>query len=308
MSIYLTITIDVEPDCSPTWHYSNPLTFDGVKIGIREKLQPLFNRYGFPPTYLINNVVLENKESAKILSSLEGDFELGTHLHSEFIEPEKRFSNYAGVKAQVNQCDFSPEIERAKLKNITDLFIQCFNRRPLSFRAGRFSACNNTIRCLRDLGYRVDTSVVPHITWTDNTQHGPEDYSQALDQPYFVEESLIHPINHSQILEVPVSIKPIKRFLRPERIYWLRPHFSDYNQLVTLTKTFIRNNRRKPITVLNMMFHNVEVLPGKSRRCQTEEECREYLLVLDAYLRYCQKKGIKGIKLSGLYDVYSQNK
>src|SRR6185436_20824439 len=98
MNVYLVVTIDVEPDCTPTWQYSNPLKFRGVSVGIKERLQPLFNKYDITPTYLINNVVLEDPQSIKVLAGLEGKFELGTHLHPEFIEPEKTHADYAGKR------------------------------------------------------------------------------------------------------------------------------------------------------------------------------------------------------------------
>jgi hypothetical protein len=303
---YLVITIDVEPDCSPTWHYSNPLTFEGVRVGIKEKLQPLFNRYGFPPTYLLNNVVMEDSRSVEALRNLEGRFELGTHLHSEFIEPEKRFAQYAGVKAQMNQTDFSLETERAKLQNITDLYITCFGRRPFSFRAGRFSARAHTIRCLWELGYKVDTSVVPNITWQDNTQHGPDDYSQAPEQPYFVADtSLIKRDSTGTILEVPVTICKKHRFLRRPKLTWLRPIYSDFIQMQKITKQVCKRYLLNGNIVLNMMFHNVEVLPGRSPYVQTDEESQNYLKLLETFLNFARNSGIRGITLSELYDVYN---
>ena len=98
MNRYVVITIDVEPDCSPDWRYSNPLTFGGVHEGIGKILQPLFNKYSFTPTYLINNVVLEDNDSISTFKNLQGKFELGTHLHPEFIEPQKTEFDYAGKK------------------------------------------------------------------------------------------------------------------------------------------------------------------------------------------------------------------
>ncbi len=100
MKKFLTVTIDVEPDCTPTWRYSDPLAFRGVDIGIKERLHPLFIKHKITPTYLVNNVVLEDSPSVTVLKNLEGNFELGSHLHPEFIEPGKEFQNYAGIAAQ----------------------------------------------------------------------------------------------------------------------------------------------------------------------------------------------------------------
>ncbi|HXB07294.1 MAG TPA: hypothetical protein VNW04_09265, partial [Puia sp.] len=96
MKKYLAVSIDVEPDCSADWTYSDPLGFKGVSLGIAGRLQPLFNEFDITPTYLINNVVLEDKESVGVFRELPGKYELGTHLHPEFIAPEKKFDAYAG--------------------------------------------------------------------------------------------------------------------------------------------------------------------------------------------------------------------
>jgi hypothetical protein len=136
VKIYLCISIDVEPDCSKNWLYSTPLAFKGISDGIGKILHPLFKQFGLEPTYLINNVVLEDDESVALFRSLNGKYELGTHLHADFIEPEKLHQDYSGKDGLVNQCYLEPEIEFAKLKNLTSMFVNRFGYSPVSFRAG----------------------------------------------------------------------------------------------------------------------------------------------------------------------------
>jgi len=163
MNKYLVITIDVEPDCSSTWHYADPLDFKGVTVGIAQILQPLFLKYDIKPTYLVNNVVLEDEHSVRTLANLQGKYELGTHLHPEFILPDKKFDHYAGKKGVANCCLYQAEIEFEKIRNITRLFETSMGYSPKVFRAGRYSAGLNTIKSLRQLGYLVDTSITPHV-------------------------------------------------------------------------------------------------------------------------------------------------
>jgi hypothetical protein len=300
--IYLTITIDVEPDCTPTWHYSNPLRFNGVKVGIKEILQPLFNKYNVKPTYLINNVVLEDKESVETFKNLKGEFELGTHLHSEFIEPGKIFSDYAGKKGEMNQCFLNPEIEFEKLNNITKLFADNFGFMPKAFRAGRFSAGNNTIKCLKSLGYKVDTSVTPNINWCDKTREGNVDFTNAPVQPYHISDNnILKEDNNGSILEVPVTIINIKKIFRT-RLQWLRPHYSDYSDFRKIFYTMKRKYKNKML-VLNMMFHNVEVIPNISPYTSSEAEVAEYLKSLEKFLQLMQKYNVKGATISEIYEL-----
>jgi len=305
MRKFFTVTIDVEPDCTPTWHYSSPLTFHGVTKGIVERLQPLFNKYNACPTYLINNVVLEDNGSTVTFLDLKGRFELGTHLHSEFIEPQKQFFDYAGKKGESNQCFLEPEIEFGKMKSITTLFENNFNRKPTSFRAGRFSAGENTIRCLERLGYKVDSSVTPHVKWDDKTRVRAVDYTNARQQPYFIRnDSYLEADPNGQILEVPVSIISTTKFFR-KRALWLRPSFySNYNAISTVVDKYSKKFANEPIQVFNMMFHQVEVLAGLSPYTKTEADCLVYMDLLEKFLSSCHANGIQGVGLSELYDIY----
>lgn len=304
MNKYFVVTIDVEPDCSPTWQYSNPLTFDGVSVGIKNRLQPLFNKYDCCPTYLINNVVLEDKRSTDVFLNLEGRYELGTHLHGEFIEPQKEFFDYAGKKGEANQCFFKPEIEFEKMKNITQLFENNFKKKPLSFRAGRFSAGENTIRCLETLGYKVDTSVTPHIQWFDKTRERPIDYTGACEQPYFIKkDSYLENDKSGLVLEVPVSIIKSTRFFRQKNI-WLRPHISSFKDFLKVIDTQTKTHSKDENLVFNLMFHNVEVLPNKSPYSRSEKECTDYLWLIEQFLMYCKNNNIKSVALSDLYEIY----
>jgi hypothetical protein len=306
---YFAITIDVEPDCTPSWHYSNPLTFEGIQIGIKERLQPLFNRYKVLPTYLINNVVMEDEKNVDTFLHLEGEFELGTHLHPEFIEPDKVYCKYDGIKAEANQCFLPPAIELAKMENITNRFIKCFGRRPLSFRAGRFSAGTNTISSLQKLGYKIDTSITPHINWADLSRQMPVDYTYAPEQPFFIGgDEKLKPAAESRILEIPVSIRKKRVKLFRTQNIWLRPFHCLNGEIKKTAEYLLRKYKSNKVVVLNMMFHNIELVPGKSPYTQTQEQCSQFLELVEEFIVFCCDNNIKSSNLSGLYDVFEQQR
>jgi hypothetical protein len=320
MDKYLVITIDVEPDCTPSWRYSSPLRFDGVSEGIANRLQPLFNKYDMAPTYLVNNVVLEDEKSCEVLRSLDGRLELGTHLHPEFIEPAKTEWDYAGKKGEANCCFLPPPIESEKIKSITDLFIQRFNYSPVSFRAGRFSAGSNTIESLAKLGYKIDTSVTPHVKWDDRTREKPVDYSNAQEQPYFIQPgSYPNAGTENYILEIPVtiSLRRTNFFNELKRTYfglrhqfsrrrpvWLRPVFSGLREFVELTEEYAIRYSDRDVIVYNMMFHNVEVMPALSPYTKTEQDCKSYLGLLENFFIYCRKNNIRGSTLADVGQLF----
>ncbi len=301
---YVVVTIDVEPDCTPSWRYSSPLTFDGVRVGVVDRLQPLFARWGILPTYLINNVVLEDAASVEVFRSLSGTCELGTHLHCEFIGPDRKHSDYAGMKGEANQCFLDPEVELGKMRSITALFRKSFGFDPISFRAGRFSAGPNTIRCLAELGYKVDTSVTPHVNWDDPTRERPVDYRKAAEQPYFVKSgSYLEPDPDGTVLEVPVSITVRRKWLR-RRELWLRPAFASLQEMMLVMRRYSQEYRENKHVVLNMMFHNVEVLPKLSPYTQTEQDVRGYLDTLAGFFKFCRDNGFQSVPLGRLHDIY----
>lgn len=318
MKKFLVISIDVEPDCTSNWTYSSPLTFKGVELGIANKLQPLFNKYNITPTYLVNNVVLDDKASVDVFRGLSGSFELGTHLHPEFIEPQKEFHDYAGKKGEANCCFYEPEIEFEKIRNITNLFRSQFGYSPTSFRAGRFSAGSNTVRSLIELNYKVDTSVTPNVRWDDRTRPYPVDFRRAPQQPYRIgSHSMIEEDPKSKLLEVPVTITRKKltipgylKYIRENKRMpykfskplWLRPVFSSREDFRDVIEGVTRKYSSGNVVVYNMMFHNVEVMPGLSPYTKTEEECTLYLQSLEWLFKYCHDHHIESIALSDLYE------
>jgi hypothetical protein len=304
---YLCVTIDVEPDCSPSWRYSDPLTFDGVRKGITDRLQPLFGALGVRPTYLLNNVVLEDSESLAALAALGGGAEFGAHLHPEFIEPEKRYGSYGGVKAEANLCSLGPDLEFRKIERITRLFQDRLGVTPRSFRAGRFSAGTHTIRSLERLGYLVDSSVTPGVLWDDPSREIPVDFRGAPPYPYRVGETILDEDPRGSVLEVPVSICVIRRWFRP-RLLWLRPKLSSSRELRAVARACADAQQHRSMQVLNMMFHNVEILPGLSPYTRTEGECREYLNTLRAFLIFALREGFASVTLSELYERCSDRR
>jgi hypothetical protein len=295
--VLFLVTIDTECDHDPHWVRSKPLRFESITAGIPERLQPAFDAAGAVPTYLLTVEVMEDEASVGALRALKGRYEYGTHLHSAFIEPEKKFHDYAGVDSPDFQCHCAPDVERRKLENLTNLFVSRFGYRPRSFRAGRFGAGPNTIRSLAQLGYLADTSVTPHIRWRH--PDGDVDYRGAPEQPYIPRPDAlagIAPDGRGDILEVPITMR--RHWFRGP--YWLRPWFSSVASMKETLRYHLRRYGDRPIVVLNMMFHSMEVIAKASPYPQTDGEVQRFLDDLSAVLHWCRGEGIA---FSGLADA-----
>lgn len=298
--VLLTITIDTECDHDSEWKRSKPLTFHSINEGIPNRLQPVFNDVGAIPTYLLTVEVMEDAESVSTIRNIQGAHELGTHLHAAFIEPEKKFFDYAGIDSPDFQCNDKPQIEYSKLENLTNLFREKFGYSPVSFRAGRYGAGVNTIRSLTKLGYKVDTSVTPHIKWSE--PRGDVDFRKAPEQPYYPRhDSLVdnEHQNRGPLLEMPVTMK--KRWLRGPR--WFRPWFSSVQQMKDIVQYHLKEYRNEKIININMMFHSMEIIAGATPYPQSENDVSRYLDDMHNILSWCKQEGIA---FTSTKDFYSE--
>ncbi len=303
--VYLSISIDCECDKGPQWQVARPLSFRGVKGGMAERLHPLFMSHRARPTYLLSAELFDDAESLEVLRDLGRSAELGTHLHGEFVPPDAFVPN----ETKAFQRDYPTALERAKLTALTDSFRRAFDRKPTSFRAGRFGIGESSLTILRELGYAVDSSVTPFIDWSDKGT--PLSFDGAPTQPYHPDERAPERVGDSPLLEVPVTIRParlrglpaIGRKLEPR---WLRPSWGTPEGIVAVAIDEIRAARRfqaDRVVVLNAMFHNVEVVAGASPYAKDEGGVRAILQRLDALLSFAAREGIDVVGLTDIAEL-----
>jgi hypothetical protein len=300
VDIRLVVTIDTECDKhGDGWGAAWPLSFRSVTVGLAERLQPTFDRHGIQPTYLISPEVLRDPESRRVLERLPSTVEIGSHLHGEHIDFVARRPPLGPGDFQ---CRYAPDVEFERMSQLTRLFEDVLGRRPRSFRAGRFGAGPNTLRCLEELGYENDGSVTPHIRW--GAARGEMDFTIAPEQPYFPAFSNIARCGTSRILEIPVSIigSTVGDLLRSAvvmengqswlrraarrvtRRRWLQPAIETVEGMLSVCRTLVQRHRASGQVVLSMMLHAGEVVPGATPSSRTEQRADEVLLRLDSML------------------------
>lgn len=297
----VTVSIDTECDHDPAWVRSRPMTFDSINVGLPERLQPAFDAVGAIPSYLLTVEVLEDPECINTLRNLHGNYEYGTHLHAAFIEPQKKFHDYAGVDSPDFQCSYPPDVEFQKLANLTRLFEKQLGYAPTSFRAGRYGASADSIDSLQKLGYKVDTSVTPHLRWRE--PNAVVDFRQAPEQPYFPAPGNIAvagPYCADRLLEVPVTVKP--RLFRDPR--WFRPWFASVDQMKEIVRYQMKKHRNQKVLSINMMFHSMEVIEKASPYPQTADEVKRFLDDMQAALQWCADEGGQFCSLSALNELF----
>ena len=302
--VVVSITIDTECDHDPQWVRSKPLMFDSIYEGLPNRLQPAFTSVGAVPTYLLTVEVLEDPACVETLNGLQGNHEYGTHLHAAFIEPQKKYTDYAGVDSPDFQCGYAPDIEYQKLANLTALFEQTLGHTPTSFRAGRYGASADSVNSLQRLGYLVDTSVTPHMKWQE--PNAKVDFRGAPEQPYFPSAhklSLAQDYTPGRILEVPVTLKP--RLFRDPR--WFRPWFASVEQMKEIFRYQLRRHVDSPVVSINMMFHSMEVIEKASPYPQNADDVKRFIDQIQAVLSWCADEGAEFAGVSKLHAMFADN-
>lgn len=315
MQKLMVITIDTEVDKSHDWKVSADETFRSVLEGIPDRLDPLFYSHQAKATYLLSGEVMERDDCADVLRSLK-NAELGTHLHGELVEPLRAEGQMSGRNFDAMQCSYPADVERMKMIVLTDLFKERFGHAPVSFRAGRFGAGNNTAGILRDLGYKVDSSVSPGMDW--DFPDGRVDFMDAPTQPYHVSDDLTMP-DDGPLLEVPVTIRanwfrralhsssssPLMRGMNrvTNKVFpavWFRPSYHSDRQMISTARHEVRKGRGNDTIVVNMMFHSMEAVAGASPYAKDEDECHALLTRINTALTWAREMDFKFVTLSEL--------
>jgi hypothetical protein len=238
------------------------------------------------------------------LASLEG-CELGTHLHGELAEP----GAFEPDVTDAVQRDYPRALESAKLTWLTEAFRSAFGRAPRSFRAGRFGIGANTVSILDELGYAVESSVTPHVDWSDVSPG--LSFVGAPTQPYHPDPADPARPGEARLLEVPVTIRPnvlarVPLVGKHVEHRWLRPTRTGGDALVALARETVEAETRehpgRPV-VLNAMFHNVEVVAGTSPYASTDDEAWRIVERVRVLLEYCEREGIACVGLEDVPEV-----
>jgi hypothetical protein len=305
MTCVLIVTIDTEEERVWGARYApNGHTVENV-AGI-SRFQALCDRFGIRPTYLVDAPVVQDASAVRLLRPLQdaGRCEIGAHVHPWCNPPNTQPCD--GRTSYL--CNWPAAQQRDMLAWLTNAIRKQFDRAPTSFRAGRYGLDIVGARILADLGYQVDSSVVP---FTDYSVAGGPDFSTAPHRPYYVGgDDLCRPEPAGKLLEVPVSVgfnrknfsrahalqQAIRRAgLSPLRLEGLldrlnlvrrikfSPEQSGERRMKQLAEAYLR--QQAPAIVL--MFHSSSLMPGYSPYVRTPADLERFYRRLESVFEYC---------------------
>ena len=318
------ITIDTEEDFWDDYRSIDNTVNNIDRIPV---VQELFDRYGAVPTYLVTYPVLVNDHAVRIIQKINerGRCEIGSHCHPWNTPPfEKEINSH-----NVILCNLPYDLQCRKINTLHEKMVERFGFSPRCFRAGRWGFGPTVAKCIHSLGYVIDTSVTPFWDWTGN--HGP-DFSEAPTFSYrFGPNDILTEDPDGCLLEVPPTIGFLqKNFERCARIrkmilespfaklrllgvlaklrilnlQWLTPELFNGSDMVSLSKTFIQKGH----TFLNMTFHSVSLLPGRSGYIHDEYDFQRFLKDIEIFLQFAVDSGLEFSPLSKAWDEFKSVK
>ena len=271
------ITIDTEGD--RLWE--RPRTITTYNAGFLPRFQSLCERFGFKPVYLTNFEMANADAFVAFGRDLlaRGAAEIGMHLHAWNSPPIVPLTD-DDLHSQPYLVEYPVDVMRRKLAHMTALLEDRFQVDVVSHRAGRWALDERYTRLLVELGYSVDCSVTPGVSWRrtpgGRPGSGGADYSRFPTEPYFVDLDDISRAADSPLLEVPMTIvssrlhraapwayrRPLGRIVRSisPGPRWLRPTGRNLAELRTTVATAVGSGSLH----LEFMLHSSELMPGGS--------------------------------------------
>ncbi|HEY5388484.1 MAG TPA: hypothetical protein VIL79_11350 [Thermoleophilia bacterium] len=307
----IVVTVDTEADGQ--WDHGRHLAT--ANVAAWPPFQELCRRHAVRPTYLITSEIAEDLAAAAFLRPLAaaGAVEIGSHLHPWTTPP---FGDAPGLRRNDPEhaypCHLEPDLLRAKLETLTAQVAQVAGTAPSVYRAGRFGLDATGARLLAELGYLVDSSVTPFVTWTANAgrpgRGGGPDFRHHDAYPFRVAGT-----GTPGLVEMPVTIMPTYAVTR--RLRWLREHWQarpirrgrqalrvlprpqplwlrprpEYT-LGDLQAVLLEAERaRLPFAVF--MFHSSELLAGASPYRPAQADVDVLLSLLDRLFAWSRGRG-----------------
>jgi len=284
--------------------------------------QELCDRFGIRPTYLVDAPVVESDTAVDILKPIQDDgrCEIGAHVHPWCNPPFEEDIN----EKNSYLCNLPEDLQRRKIEWLSDAIGDRFGRRPTSFRAGRYGLDAVGARILADLGYAVDSSVIPFTDYS--AQCGPN-FDAAPCAPYWIDdEDLTRPAESGRLLEVPVTVgynrrnfesahslrrramaSALCRRLRVvgildrlglSRRIKLSPEQADAASMTRLIDVSIQRGAE----CLVLMFHSSSLVPGFSPYVRDGKALQRFQDRLAAVFEYCSRHRIVAIPLRAMAE------
>jgi hypothetical protein len=185
--------------------------------------------------------------------------------------------------------EYPDAVMKEKIRTMTRLLENRFDRKMVSHRAGRWGFDGRYSAMLAQEGYGVDCSVTPGMDWRgiqgDPAGNGGSRYVDFPRGPYFLDPADISRPAAGALLEVPMTVRPSRLYRRVRWAYrvpllrryanrispglgWLCPVQPTLrvplSRNLELMLEVARASRSEGVSHLEFMMHSSELMPGGS--------------------------------------------
>jgi len=309
----LLVFIDTEEEFD--WQRSFSSDARGVTAMKHQwRAQTVFDRYGVKPAYLVDYPVAAQPDGYQPLREFlaDGRCEIGAHLHPWVTPP---------VEEEVGErhsfaCNLPHDLERRKLVILKETIERNLGVAPTIYRAGRYGADAETRAALDELGFLIDSSVLP---WTDLRHMAGPDFRHCSPDPFWFGAG-------NRLLEIPLTtgfLGLLHRFgedafpwiggtrgvrLRATAIcararlldrIRLSPEGVTAAEAKRLTRALVRRGEQKVFVV---SYHSPSLGVGHTPYVRTRRDLEQFLGWLDDYLEFFM--GEIGGRPASAHDIY----
>lgn len=295
------VSIDTEED---NWHRRR----DGVaveNIGELRRLAAFLDRLGARPTYFTTYQVAIQPGAVGTLRDVcaGGSAEIGAHLHPWNTPPLVE----AFVPRNSMLKNLPADLQLAKLRRLTAALEQAFAVTPRAFRAGRYGLGRDTVAALLSCGYRVDSSVLPFVSW-EEVDDGPTFVGAPFVAYHLApDRDVRQPACDGDLLEIPLSCGfsrgpfaawgRVRRVIDAAPLRLLRlvgvaartglfkrivlcPELASAADMLTLSRRLLEHGARH----LHLSWHSPSLKPGLSPFAATAAEVTRLYARVESYL------------------------
>ncbi len=250
---------------------------NGKEYGINF-LMDYFDREGVRALFFVDipemNDHGEEKISKVMLDIASRGHDVGVHVHPDHMADPQRWYLW----------QYSYDEQYEILSRCTEFYEKTLKKAPLSFRAGRYGANNDTLEVLKKLGYQYDMSqfyasryclIQPPITWNRVVRNGD-----------------------SQLKEVPVTT--VKSF---STSFYERNDQIDSGRIPGEFRRFMKEILRTgSVDVVSMFFHSFQFINWRMDPDNPRFSKKKYNYVI-SNMKYLKEQGVEFITENDLAGI-----
>lgn len=299
-SKHLIITVDTEEE--GLWGGNYRVTGNTTEnLRGLPRFQAHCERLSVLPTYLIDAPVVNDAEAMGNLRRWqEAELcEVGSHCHPWCSPPLPAESP---TSAETYLCNLPADVQYDKLSWLTERIADATGRAPTSYRAGRYGFDQSTAEILEQLGYQVDSSVLPLYEYL--SEGGP-DFRAASRTPF----RLFADDDQRELIEIPVTVGFTRPGYDQQRKIWAAVRQQPWRRLriagiadrlgvarrmkLTPEGTRLEDLKRlidacfvDGLTTLVLMLHSSSLVAGLSPYAASRDQLEAFYTRLSGALEY----------------------